>query len=253
MPVRDRRLGTCQDRSLRWIVLATLAILAIAETSCRRGPPDTHRLASSADLGPLETARRLIELRRGHRYHDLEALVAPADADALVKSLIAIDAFLTANQRLCTYVREHIGVGLAQTIDQAYVVDDLSLYAGDDLALFSRDVELLDATRARDDATVSFTVSGRLPAHFARLRLAGNTWRFAPAKPIEPRFAEAMHDMARGLELVVSEIESGRVSTAELHREPERLVELVKSRLRRGVGLLSKAQRPAADAQSRRD
>jgi len=53
--------------------------------------------------------------------------------------------------------------------------------------------------------------------------------------------------MTRGLELVLAELESGHLSPGQLHENPQQLKEKVFARLRRGVGMLTRARASAND------
>lgn len=191
---------------------------------------------------PKIVLQRLLDHRGRHRYHDLAALVVPPRGSEVLNVLMAVDEFLAANGRLCDWIRTHVAVGLAQTIDQSYVLDDLSDYAGDDLGVFSRRVTLLDAAVGDTVATVGYTVEGRVPAKCARLRVIGGQWLYDPGPPVSEHLPAAFRDMARGLDLVLAELEAGRITRQQLLDTPEVLQEKVIARLRRGVTLLSKAQ-----------
>jgi hypothetical protein len=95
---------------------------------------------------------------------------------------------------------------------------------------------------------VSFIVDHRLPARQARLRRIDGRWRYDPQGLDSGQFPAAFHDMARGLEQALHELQGGRISADELRDDPQRLIEKVKARLRRGVSLLSKAHAAEAGA-----
>jgi hypothetical protein len=184
----------------------------------------------------------LCALRRDQRYVDLTALIVPESSDAVVRFVRAVDEFLAANRRLCDWLAEHAGFGLGQTIDQSYLADDLRAYAGEDLGVLSRHVELLDEAVVGDRATVTYAVEERMPAGRARLRKVGGVWRFDPGAGCPEELPAAMSDMARGLDTLRGELESGALAIEPLRDDPELLIEKVKARLRRGVNLLSKAE-----------
>lgn len=188
-----------------------------------------------------------MELRAGHKYREMAALIVPERASEVESFLMALDDFRAANGRLGNWLEAHAAVGLAQTIDQSYVADDLSIYANEDLSIFSRQVELLDAHVAGDEAIVSFTLRGRVPAKRAHLRKVDGTWRYDPGPGYSEHLPAAFHDLARGLDQMRAELESGRVSEADLRGSPDAFLEKVQARLRRGVNLLSKAQAAAAE------
>jgi hypothetical protein len=209
---------------------------------CTRAPTPASAPAPTPSISPRATLTQLIELHVAQKYHDLPPLVVSGRGDDVVKFLMAVDDFLAANRRLCDWLREHVGLGLSQIIDQSYVVDDLAIYAGDDLGVFSRHVELLDSAVEPDQATVAFTIAERLPARHARLRKIDGGWRYDPGPRFSDDLPTAFHELARGLESVLADLEYGRLSADALSGSPELLLEKVKARLRRGVNLLSKAQ-----------
>jgi hypothetical protein len=181
-------------------------------------------------------------LRAQQQYGEIPALILAPHGDGVVAFLRGVDDFLTANRRLCDWLRDHAGVGLAQIIDQSYVADDLAVYAGDDLGVFSRNAELLDQATLGGLATVTYTVENRLPAKTVRLRNIDGQWRYDPGGACPAELPAAFHDMARALESLLAELENGQLGKVPLHENPELLMEKVKARLRHGVGLLSKAQ-----------
>ncbi len=230
----------CSTARSGGLLVPLLLVAALAGVSCSRVPATTA--PASDQPGPRETLQRIMELRATSRYKELPAYIVPRRGAEVVDFLLAVDAFMAANGRLCNWLRTHVGLGLSQTIDQAYVADDLSIYAGENLGVFSRSVELLDESVTSDVATVTYTTENRLPAKTVRLRRLSGRWLFDPGAPLSPHLAAAFHDMARGLEQVLAELHQGRPTTQQLLDSPEPLQEKVMARLRRGVGLLSKAQ-----------
>jgi len=223
----------------RPVLLAGAATLAFLLGCSRPSPPPAAQTASG---GPRATLEQVCALREEQRYSVLAALVVAQRGDDVVRFVRAVDEFLAANRRLCYWLSEHAGLGLAQTIDQAYVADDLGVYAGEDLGVLSRHVELLDEAVAADRATVTYTVQQRLPAGCARLRNVAGAWRYDPGENCPPELPAALLDMARGLDNLRAELENGALPLNPLRDDPELLMEKVKARLRRGVNLLSKAQ-----------
>lgn len=202
-------------------------------------PPASQPVVGAAPKAVLE---RLLSCRTRHQYHDLAALVVPDRGGEVVALLMAVDDFQGANGRLCDWLRSHVGVGLSHTIDQGYVLDDLADYAGDDLGVFSRRVTLLDEAVSGDTAMVAYSIEDRVPAKQARLRRVAGRWLYEPGPPISEHLPAAFRDMARGLDQVLAELEGGRVTRQQLLDTPEVLQDKVMARLRRGVGLLSRAQ-----------
>ncbi|MCK4341041.1 MAG: hypothetical protein KAY37_04880 [Phycisphaerae bacterium] len=211
------------------VLLLGIAFLA----GCSRTPAEPPR-PSTPEIGPRETIQRIMELRGMRKYSELRGLVVPEGGHEVVTTLMAVDDFLDANRGLCNWLRDNVGMGLAQTIDQAYI--------GDVLGIFSRYVELLDESVTDSRARVSFTVDGKLPVMYAQLRIVDGIWRYDPESGYSEYLPAAFHEMARGLESVLADLESGRVSREDLLANPEGLLEKVAARLRQGVNLLSKAQ-----------
>jgi len=194
-----------------------------------------------AGLDPKETLARLISLHRQHNYTELSQLVLSEHRRGVIDLLLALDDFAAANRRLCDYLREDVDLDLAQAVDQAYLLDDLTPYVGPRLAIFSGQVELLDQRTAGDEATVSFSAGQRVPASSVRLQRIDGRWQYDPGG-VSDHLAPAFRDMAGGLDLVLAELRTGRLSDAELRAGPDLLVQRVMAGLRRGVSLLSKAQ-----------
>ena len=248
MPVKTwaaGRVEMCQLCRIFGVTLITL-VATVLSAGCTRAPTPAAAQARTPTISPRDTLARLTELRVAQKYRDLTPLVVPGRGEDVVKFLMAVDDFLTANRRLCDWLRDHVGLGLSQIIDQSYVADDLAIYAGEDLGLFSRQVELLDVAVETDQATVAFTIAERLPAGHVRLRKIDGVWRYDPGPRFSDDLPAAFHELARGLESVLADLEYGRLSADALTGSPEILMEKVKARLRRGVNLLSKAQ--AAEA-----
>jgi hypothetical protein len=229
-------------RCVRRLIVGGALVACVGCSPPSRPVPQTQ----PAGPGPRLTLVRLTELRAGHKYRDMTALVVPERAQQVESFLMALDDFLAANGRLGNWLCDHGAVGLAQTIDQSYVADDLRIYAGEDLGIFSRHVELLDAQIDADEATVSYTAGERVPAQRVRMRRVDGTWRYDPGPGYSEHLPVAFHDLARGLDQMLTELETGRISDADLRGSPDVFLEKVQARLRRGVSLLSKAQAAAA-------
>jgi hypothetical protein len=232
----------CGRRSaFRLHVLAPAALIAASVCAGCSRPPAAAGSAPAAVADPRVTVQQLIKLRSTQKYNELTALVAAPRGRDVVRCLLAVDEFDAANRRLCAWVRDNVGIGLSQTIDQSYVLDDLALYTGDDVGVFSRNIELLDVARDGERAAVAYIATERLPARRVHLRLVEGTWRLEPQAPISEHLPAAFRDMAAALDQVRQHLQRGGIKPAEMQRDPEKLMELVKTRLRRGVALLSKA------------
>lgn len=228
-----------------------LALLAVAGGLAGCSPPATPpATAPAAEVEtPKQVLQRLIALRSARDYRRLPDLTAAGSGPAIVETLLAVDDFLAANGRLCDWVRDHIGLGLSQTVDQSYLGDDLGTYLGPGLGIFSREAELLDETISGGTARVTYLVAHRLPVREVRLQRSAGGWRLDPGGVPSPLLAEAFHDMARGLDRVLAELRSGSLPADAVRDDPQRLIEKVRARLRRGVALLSKARAAEAAAE----
>ena len=231
--------GWGAPRSALLTVFLTGAVVA----GCSRSMPEPPPPSRPPAVSPRQTILRVMELRRERKYTELRELVVPESGPEVMTTLMAVDEFLDANRRLCTWVRDNVGIGLSQTIDQSYI--------GDMLGIFARYVELLDESITGGQADISFTVDGRLPARRALLRKVDGVWRYDPESGYPEQLPAAFREMARGLDQVLSELENGRITVAELRDDASRLMERVQHNLRRGVRLLSEA-RAAAENRSRK-
>ncbi|MEW6252927.1 MAG: hypothetical protein AB1716_20000 [Planctomycetota bacterium] len=231
-----------------------LGLLALA--GCSRPPaaagaagPASTSAPAAASLTPRQVLERMVALRAAQRYRDLPEFIAPGRGDTVVKFLIAVDHFLTANRHLCNWIRDNAGLGLSQTIDQAYVLDDLAVYAGEDLGVFGRHIELLETTIRGETAVVAYALGEQMPLRSARLARIDGNWRFDPG-PGGELLPAAFDDLARGLELALVDFQTGRVTSEELRGDPQVLIEKVRVHLRHGVNLLSKAAATRLSAQA---
>ncbi len=227
-----------RQRCQRSALITAGAVIALAASigcaGCARSSSQSQDSGKAGDPAqtPRETLVRLIAAREAHAYRDIRALIRPQHAEQVVTYLMAVDDFLLANRELCQYVRDQVGLGLAQNIDQSHMAANLEV--------FSPYVELLDEVVDGDVATVSFVVDSNLPVKRAELRRVGDTWRYDPGPGYAPELPKAFHRMARGLRQALQEIKSGRLSPETLRNDPDRLVQEVEVRLLPGVKMLSR-------------
>ena len=106
--------GLCSKCGVTLIALVAASLSA----GCTRAPTPAAAQAPTAAVGPRDTLARLIELRGAQKYRELTPLVVPGRGEDVVKFLMAVDDFLAANRRLCDWLRDHVGLGLSQIIDQ---------------------------------------------------------------------------------------------------------------------------------------
>jgi hypothetical protein len=223
--------------------------LAAALVGCGRPPTSALPSSRPAGLEPHAAAARLLALWQERRHAELRPLLAPASAAAVLDFLLALDDFADANRRLCGWLRDEVGLGLAHAIDQSYVLDELALYAGPELGLFGRDVELLDVHVADGRALVSYAIPAGLVAYAARFERRGDGgWQLAASSEQAELLRAAFADMATGVSELEAELAAGRYPPSRMRDDPEWLIEKTKARLRRGVGLLSRAAAAAQPA-----
>jgi len=220
------------------VVVGVLSASGVSATlgGCSRAPSQSQGGAGLTGSGgtPSETLNRLLAAREQRAYRDIKSLIVPEHAEEVISYLMAVDDFLFANRELCDYVRNEVGLGLAQNIDQSY-------FAGM-IDVFSPYVKILDEIIEGDMATVSFQVNDKLPVKRARLRRVGGVWLYEPGPGYTPQLPQAFLRMAHGLRQTLQEIKCGRLSPRALRDDPELLAREVQVRLQSGVDLL---KRPA--------
>lgn len=208
-------------RALALGLSAALAWLAACERGAR--PP-------GGETAPLDTLRRILQLRDERRYDALADWIVPQRSAAVVSTLVAMDEFLAANERLCEVVRDHIGIGVAEHVDQGHFARNLDI--------FSPHIEFLDTVIEGERARIAFLVDGRLPARQAELVRSGKRWCYDPGPGYSEQLPAAFRRMARGLDTLVQDMRTGRLPPAELRENPQRLMDEVRLRLLPGVKML---------------
>jgi hypothetical protein len=113
----------------------------------------------------------------------------------------------------------------------------------ENLGLFSVQVRVLDVDIADDEATVTYTANGRLPVKRATLRLVDGTWYYDPGEQIEPEATDAFRSMAQGVRYLLTDLETGNITAAELRQDPAMLARELRLRLADGISRL-----PAPDS-----
>ena len=213
------------------------ASILLLSTGCSRDPATTTQPATPPAISPRATVEEMIRLRDQRLYTELQTLVVPQRSAEAVKTLMAVDAFLDANHRLGTWVRDNVGLGIAQSVDMAEL--------GQNLGVFSRGVELLDERIAGDRAEVYYTIGKRMPVPVARLRLVLGSWRYDPEGGYSENLPEGFREMARGLDRALEELTRGRPSANAIRDDPAQLAHSIQRHLTAGVALLSKARAEA--------
>lgn len=233
-------LGVAERMSGRgwlWPVLVGMLLAGCSRTETPTAPTPASRPAAESPRAVIE---RLMALRAARRYTELAELVVPSRAQEVVSTLVAMDTFLDSNGRLCLWVREHVGMGLAQRTDLAYL--------GSNLGIFSPHIELLDEVVRGDASELGYMVDGRLPVEQAHLCLLHGTWRYDPGEGYSEDLLAGFRLMAQGLDGVLADLEAGRISPDELRNTPDKLVERVQRSLAPGVALISRARQEKAGA-----
>jgi len=209
------------------------ALLLLAGCSRTPPPPPTSAPADS----PRLALREIVRLRQARRYEQLRPCIVAARAHGTIVTLMAVDEFLDANRALCDTVRDKIGPGVAQMIDQS----DLSNIVGP----FAPEVELLDVTLTGATADVAFSAAHRLPPDHATMQLDADRWLYDPGPGYTDKLPAAFRQLAAGLRSVAADLDSGRLPTRGLFEQPAPLVERVRSALRPGIKTLSEARAAA--------
>lgn len=216
-------------RKVTTLSLALVCLTAGVLTGCDRPEPPP---------GPKAVLRELIAARAAHDHQRIIAHTHPERARTLVSTLLALDEFLVANNRLCDALRAAGLTGVAQSVDQSHLAHRLGV--------FSPRVELLDEHITGDTAEVAFTVDGRLPARRAQLVRRDGRWCYDPG-PAPPRLPDAFREMARGLREARATFERGDITVAEIKRDPAIMLSEVISWLRPGVELLAPLPQDKSD------
>ncbi len=226
-------------RPLRRSGVAGLLLIGLCTShwGCARAPAPAEPREAGAALAPRAVVQRLIDLRAAARYRDMAPLILEPHRRAVCDTLLAVDDFLTANRQLCDYLREHVGLEMANSVDQSHL--------GENLSVFSRYVDLLDATVDADAARVAFTIDRRLPAGHVDLRRVGGQWQYDPGAGFAPELPLAFHKMAAGLRRMREELAAGAIPVAEIRNDSQRLAREVQLRLIEGVRMLPAPGKPA--------
>ena len=208
-----------------------LLFIVVGATGCRPASPSSAAGATSdGGRSPLQTLEQLIALHEQHRYQQMYPLITSTDRHDVVKYLRVADEFLTANDQLCRFVRDEIGIGLSQSIDRSRLAGNLHI--------FSRYVTLLDETIEGERATVGFLVDEQLPARRARLVRKNGQWLYDPGGGDHKKIIAAVQLMADGLRRVLRELQSGGLDRVAMRKDPEKLIDAVRIRLLPGVKAL---------------
>lgn len=207
-----------------------LVLVVSLIAGCRPSTPRPAEAAPPAVRSPTQTLAELIGYRTEREYDKMYPLIVAAQRHAVVEYLQAVDEFLTANTQLCRHVRDHISIGLSQTIDQSRLAGNLSI--------FSNYVKLLDEKIDGDSATLSFQIGQEMPARRADLIRVNGQWLYDPGAGDRSKIVPAVRRMADGLQTVLRELRSGGLDPAAMREDPKKLIEAVRIRLLPGIKML---------------
>lgn len=235
----DRVAGLHEPSPRRSLRVPLLLALATLLAGCR--PPQPGSAAASGAASPRAVLARIIELRAAQRYSEIQEHIVPEQAAYVADFLVRLDRFLLANQRLLSAIRRDVAIGIPDRVDQGYITDGLGV--------FGLRVELLDEYIEGEQATVSMLVNGQVPPQIATMRRVAGRWRLDPGPGASPHLLRAFEALARGLNDVAADVEQGRISTADLVRNPEVLLRKLDHALQPGIALLAKARAAALPEQ----
>jgi hypothetical protein len=194
----------------RFATTAFLLWLCVG-TGCERSPSSPASAAGAAEVGtssphgaeenlsPLQTVRRVHELRLAGELVLLERYLVPEQRRAIIELIQSVDQLVLANHVLREAVTEHLGAATAQRFDRPQVANIIGV--------FSHDVEILGERIEGDEAVVTIQVARRLPLSQVELMRTATGWRIQTDPPIEGvageirRLAQTMTDAARRVRL----------------------------------------------------
>ena len=135
--------------------------------------------------------------RDQRRYRLLEACIEPAHRAAFIDTMLAVDLVLTADQEARQAIAEVLGEHRTESWDLSAL--------GNNLGIFSNEINIISVERDGDRATLTFQVGDRLPLETAQLRAGPKGWLYAPGPgPIElaPRFRSLAMALSEVAELI---------------------------------------------------
>src|SRR5262245_59721813 len=128
-PARGSLYGRArfEQTPARWRLGLGLTCFALTLAACDRAPTPQSAAARHATASPKQVVQRLIDAHKTTAYASIEPLCVPQRVSEITATLTAIDEFLTANEMLCSYVRDHISGGVARVIDQSQMAGKLDI------------------------------------------------------------------------------------------------------------------------------
>jgi hypothetical protein len=242
--MRTSTASTHNGSGCRRLTVIALSTAAIAVLVCVIVASAARRSSGGGDavlVGSTPTAvlEHLRALRRSSSYGAMEPLIVPERRREVTMTLIAVDDFLHANEALRAYVREYVDAALAADVDRRALVANLEV--------FSEHVELLHEAIDGESAIVVFRVNHRLPLRRAALRRFNGAWQYDPGPGYATELPAALGRMARGLRELRDDLRAGRIAAEALRRNPQKLTDELRLRLRPGLEMLPPAAREAAE------
>ncbi|UCF32388.1 MAG: hypothetical protein JSV78_08625 [Phycisphaerales bacterium] len=190
----------------RWTVVA-FTLLALTTVSCERVPAPRRPAGGAAaiptpppqpdpsELSPLETAKRVHQLRLAGDFAVLERHLVPEQRSQNIELIQSVDQLVVACEVLEQAVRERFGNVMAEAFADPGIANIIGV--------FSSDVEMIAEEVEGDRAVVSVQVAGRLPLEQIELAPSPEGWQIRTDPPVEGVAAElrgladAMNDAAR--------------------------------------------------------
>ncbi|MCG3128334.1 MAG: hypothetical protein CHACPFDD_03217 [Phycisphaerae bacterium] len=214
-----------------------LASLALA-VGCNPAPPTVNAGASAPSPSAVVQALRAHLAAR--RYGQMSELILAEQASAVVRYLMAMDDFLTANAQLREFIAARISDADAHMLDFSHLAGNMDIFSPY-VAIVSEHVE-------GDVATVAYTIDQRLPVRHARLLRVNGTWRYDPGAGYEPEIIPAVAEMAQGFRRTLAELKSGKLDPEALRGNSQRLFDEVRIRIQPGLKMMPTRAAPAQTA-----
>lgn len=189
-------------RLTRVLVAAAL----MATSACRRNEP-----ASANDLlSPMETARRIHELRNAGSFSELGRYLLAEQREVVLSVLRAVDHLAAADQQLRSAVESQLGPADVADFDHSDLVNSVGL--------FSRDLAFIEEEINGEEAGVIIQVADRLPLERAQFVRRDGAWRVRTDSPI-PEMPGEIERLAEILTDEASRLRERQLSAAQLRKE----------------------------------
>lgn len=204
-----------------------LAALSLAP-GCNPAPPAVNAGASSPS--PAAVVLALREHLAARRYGQMSELILAEQAAAVVRYLMAMDDFLTANAQLREFVSARISDADAHMLDFSHLAGNLDI--------FSPYVAIVSEHIDGDVASVAYTIDQRLPVRHARLLRVTGAWRYDPGAGYQADIIPAVAEIAQGFRRTLNELKSGKLDPDTLRGNSARLFDEVRIRIQPGLKMM---------------